>query len=124
MTTKEPLASPADASGKKLLSFANEMTPWTLEAMGFNVVILPLPEVYLAIQEGGGQRPEERDRHHPCEQILGGRAERHADVPSLQLDAADDVREEVAEALRRRPGGGDDGRRRVGHLEPQCDPQQ
>ena len=25
---------------------------WTLEAIGFNVVILPLPEVYLAIQQG------------------------------------------------------------------------
>jgi len=52
MTTKEPLASPADASGRKLRSFPNEMMRWSLEAMGFNVVILPLPEVYLAIQQG------------------------------------------------------------------------
>jgi len=52
MTTKDPLASPADARGKKLRSFPNEMMRWTLEAIGFNVVILPLPEVYLAIQQG------------------------------------------------------------------------
>ena len=52
MTTKDALATPADASGKKIRSFANEMMRWTLEAMGFNLVILPLPEVYLAIQQG------------------------------------------------------------------------
>ncbi|MEO5701222.1 MAG: TRAP transporter substrate-binding protein [Casimicrobiaceae bacterium] len=52
MTTKEPLVTPADAKGKKLRSFPNEMMRWQLEAMGFNVVILPLPEVYLAIQQG------------------------------------------------------------------------
>lgn len=52
MTTKEPLASPADAKGRKLRSFPNEMMRWSLEAIGFNVVILPLPEVYLAIQQG------------------------------------------------------------------------
>ncbi len=52
MTTKEPLASPADAKGRKLRSYPNEMMRWVLEAIGFNVVILPLPEVYLAIQQG------------------------------------------------------------------------
>ncbi len=52
MTTKDPLHTPADAKGKKLRSFPNEMMRWQLEAMGFNVVILPLPEVYLAIQQG------------------------------------------------------------------------
>jgi len=52
MTTKEPLASPADAKGKKLRSFPNEMMRWTLEGIGFNLVIMPLPEVYLAIQQG------------------------------------------------------------------------
>ena len=33
------------------------MMRWTLESMGFNVQIMPLPEVYLAIQQGavGGQ---------------------------------------------------------------------
>jgi tripartite ATP-independent transporter DctP family solute receptor len=52
MTTKDPLNSPADAKGKKLRSFPNEMMRWTLEAMGFSVQIMPLPEVYLAIQQG------------------------------------------------------------------------
>ena len=52
MTTREPLNSPADARGKKLRTFPNEMMRWTLEAMGFGVQIMPLPEVYLAIQQG------------------------------------------------------------------------
>ncbi|MBU1358915.1 MAG: TRAP transporter substrate-binding protein [Gammaproteobacteria bacterium] len=52
MTTKDPIATPADTKGKKLRSFPNEMMRWSLEAIGFNVVILPLPEVYLAIQQG------------------------------------------------------------------------
>jgi tripartite ATP-independent transporter DctP family solute receptor len=52
MTTKEPLMSPDDAKGKKLRTFPNEMMRWTLEAMGFNIQIMPLPEVYLAIQQG------------------------------------------------------------------------
>jgi tripartite ATP-independent transporter DctP family solute receptor len=57
MTTRNPLASPADAKGMKLRTFPNEMMRWTLEAMGFAVQIMPLPEVYLAIQQGavGGQ---------------------------------------------------------------------
>jgi TRAP-type transport system periplasmic protein len=52
MTTREPLNSPEDAKGKKLRTFPNEMMRWTLEAMGFGVQIMPLPEVYLAIQQG------------------------------------------------------------------------
>ena len=52
MTTKDALASPADAAGKKLRTFPNEMMRWTLEAMGFGIQIMPLPEVYLAIQQG------------------------------------------------------------------------
>jgi tripartite ATP-independent transporter DctP family solute receptor len=52
MTTKDPLSSPEDAKGKKLRTFPNEMMRWTLEAMGFNIQIMPLPEVYLAIQQG------------------------------------------------------------------------
>ncbi len=52
MTTKEPLRTPADAKGKKLRTFPNEMMRWTLESMGFTVQIMPLPEVYLAIQQG------------------------------------------------------------------------
>jgi len=52
MTTKDPLNSPDDAKGKKLRTFPNEMMRWTLESMGFNIQIMPLPEVYMAIQQG------------------------------------------------------------------------
>jgi len=52
MTTKQPLNSPADAKGVKLRTYPNEMSRWLLEAIGFNVQIMPLPEVYLAIQQG------------------------------------------------------------------------
>jgi TRAP-type transport system periplasmic protein len=52
MTTKDPLNTPADAKGKKLRTFPNEMMRWTLEAIGFSVQLMPLPEVYLAIQQG------------------------------------------------------------------------
>ena len=52
MTTRDALNSPDDAKGKKLRTFPNEMMRWTLEAMGFAIQIMPLPEVYLAIQQG------------------------------------------------------------------------
>ncbi|MCG6537080.1 MAG: TRAP transporter substrate-binding protein, partial [Syntrophales bacterium LBB04] len=52
MTTKDPLSTPADAKGKKLRTFPNEMMRWTLEDIGFSVQIMPLPEVYMAIQQG------------------------------------------------------------------------
>ncbi len=52
VTTKEAIRVPADAKGKKLRTFPNEMMRWMLEDMGFSVVIMPLPEVYLAIQQG------------------------------------------------------------------------
>ena len=52
MTTRDPLNSPEDAKGKKLRTFPNEMMRWQLEAMGFGIQIMPLPEVYLAIQQG------------------------------------------------------------------------
>jgi TRAP-type transport system periplasmic protein len=52
MTTKNPLNSPADARGVKLRTYPNEMQRWLLEAMGFTVQIMPVTEVYLAIQQG------------------------------------------------------------------------
>jgi tripartite ATP-independent transporter DctP family solute receptor len=52
MTTRDPLPTPAAAKGMKLRTFPNEMMRWTLESMGFGVQIMPLPEVYLAIQQG------------------------------------------------------------------------
>jgi tripartite ATP-independent transporter DctP family solute receptor len=58
MTTKDALNSPADAKGKKLRTYPNEMQRWLLEAMGFSIQIMPLPEVYLAIQQGTVQGQE------------------------------------------------------------------
>ena len=52
MTTRDPLNRPEDAKGKKLRTFPNEMMRWQLEAMGFGIQIMPLPEVYLAISQG------------------------------------------------------------------------
>jgi tripartite ATP-independent transporter DctP family solute receptor len=52
MTTKQALNSPADAKGVKLRTYPNEMQRWLLEAIGFSIQIMPLPEVYLAIQQG------------------------------------------------------------------------
>jgi tripartite ATP-independent transporter DctP family solute receptor len=52
MTTKGPLNTPEDAKGKKLRTFPNEMMRWTLDAIGFGVQIMPLQEVYMAIQQG------------------------------------------------------------------------
>ena len=51
-TTKEPLASPADARGKRMRVFPNDMIRWIMEAIGFVPVVLPVTEVYLAIQQG------------------------------------------------------------------------
>jgi tripartite ATP-independent transporter DctP family solute receptor len=52
-TTKDgPLNSPADARGKKMRVFPNDMIRWIMEAIGFQPVVLPVTEVYLAIQQG------------------------------------------------------------------------
>ncbi|MBL8670020.1 MAG: TRAP transporter substrate-binding protein [Alphaproteobacteria bacterium] len=51
-TTKEPLGSPADAKGKKMRVFPNDMIRWIMESIGFTPVVLPVTEVYLAIQQG------------------------------------------------------------------------
>ena len=58
MTTKTPLNSPSDAKGMKLRTFPNEMMRWSLESMGFTIQIMPLPEVFLAIQQGAVQGQE------------------------------------------------------------------
>jgi TRAP-type transport system periplasmic protein len=58
MTTKDAVNSPEQAKGMKLRTFPNEMMRWTLESMGFNIQIMPLPEVYLAIQQGAVQGQE------------------------------------------------------------------
>jgi tripartite ATP-independent transporter DctP family solute receptor len=51
-TTKEPLNSPADAKGKRMRVFPNDMIRWIMESIGFVPVVLPVTEVYLAIQQG------------------------------------------------------------------------
>jgi tripartite ATP-independent transporter DctP family solute receptor len=51
-TTKMPIATPADARGHKMRVFPNDMIRWIMEAMGWNPVVLPVTEVYLAIQQG------------------------------------------------------------------------
>lgn len=51
-TTEAPLASPADAVGKKMRVFPNDMIRWTMEAVGFQTVVMPITDVYLALQQG------------------------------------------------------------------------
>ncbi len=51
-TTRAPLNSPADARGLRMRVFPNDMIRWIMEAIGFNPVVLPVTEVYLAIQQG------------------------------------------------------------------------
>jgi tripartite ATP-independent transporter DctP family solute receptor len=51
-TTKDPLNSPADARGKKMRVFPNDMIRWIMEAIGFSTVVMPVTEVYLGIQQG------------------------------------------------------------------------
>lgn len=51
-TTKDPLRGPDDAKGKKMRVFPNDMIRWIMEAIGFNPVVMPVTEVYLAIQQG------------------------------------------------------------------------
>jgi tripartite ATP-independent transporter DctP family solute receptor len=51
-TTTMPLASPADAAGKKMRVFPNDMIRWIMESIGFSTVVMPVTEVYLALQQG------------------------------------------------------------------------
>lgn len=51
-STKMSLNSPADAKGKKMRVYPNDMIRWIMESIGFSPVVLPVTEVYLAIQQG------------------------------------------------------------------------
>lgn len=51
-STKMPLNSPADAKGRKMRVYPNDMIRWIMEDLGFSPVVLPVTEVYLAIQQG------------------------------------------------------------------------
>ncbi|MDU0341312.1 TRAP transporter substrate-binding protein [Bosea rubneri] len=50
-TTNFPLNSPADAKGRKLRIAPVEMIRWIMESIGFSPVVMPVTEVYLAIQQ-------------------------------------------------------------------------
>lgn len=51
-TTRSPLNTPADAQGKKMRVFPNEMIQWIVQAVGYEAVVIPVTEVYSAIQQG------------------------------------------------------------------------
>ncbi|ASJ70521.1 TRAP transporter substrate-binding protein [Granulosicoccus antarcticus] len=51
-TTNEPLSSPADAATMKMRVYPNDMIRWSMEAIGFQTVVMPITDVYLAIQQG------------------------------------------------------------------------
>ena len=51
-TTTMPLNSPEDAVGEKIRVYPNDMIRWTMEAIGFQTVVMPIPDVYLGIQQG------------------------------------------------------------------------
>jgi TRAP-type transport system periplasmic protein len=51
-TTRTPLARPADSVGKKMRVFPNEMIQWIVQAVGYEPVVIPVTEVYGAIQQG------------------------------------------------------------------------
>jgi TRAP-type transport system periplasmic protein len=51
-TTKKPLNSPDDAKGKKMRIFNNEMLRWIMQGFGYEPVVMPVTEAYLALQQG------------------------------------------------------------------------
>jgi TRAP-type transport system periplasmic protein len=51
-TTRSVLNTPADAKGKKMRVFPNDMFKWIMESIGYEPVVLPVTEVYAAIQQG------------------------------------------------------------------------
>lgn len=51
-TTRFAFAAPADAKGKKMRVFPNDMIKWIMESVGFEPVVLPVTEVYAAMAQG------------------------------------------------------------------------
>lgn len=51
-TTRSPLNTPADAQGKKMRVFPNEMIQWIVQSLGYEPVVIPVTEVYAAIAQG------------------------------------------------------------------------
>ena len=51
-TTRSPMTQPSDAVGKKMRVFPNDMIKWIMESIGYEPVVIPVTEVYAAIQQG------------------------------------------------------------------------
>ncbi len=51
-TTRSPMMRPEDAVGKKMRVFPNDMIKWIMESIGYEPVVIPVTEVYAAIQQG------------------------------------------------------------------------
>lgn len=51
-TTRSPMTRPQDAVGKKMRVFPNDMIKWIMESIGYEPVVIPVTEVYAAIQQG------------------------------------------------------------------------
>ncbi|NDP58190.1 MAG: TRAP transporter substrate-binding protein [Oxalobacteraceae bacterium] len=51
-TTKTAFNTPDSARGRKMRIYQNDMLRWVVESMGFEAVVKPVTEVYLAIQQG------------------------------------------------------------------------
>jgi tripartite ATP-independent transporter DctP family solute receptor len=51
-TTTFPINTPADLKGKKVRIAPVEMVRWIMETLEANAVVMPVTEVYLAIQQG------------------------------------------------------------------------
>lgn len=51
-TTRSALVRPDDAAGKKMRVFPNDMIKWIMESIGYEPVVIPVTEVYAAIQQG------------------------------------------------------------------------
>lgn len=51
-TTKTAFNAPTDARGKKIRIYQNDMLRWVMESIGFEAVVKPVTEAYLAIQQG------------------------------------------------------------------------
>lgn len=58
LTMTKPVRNDSQAKGMTIRSFPNHMMDWTLAAMGFKVKIMPINEVYMAIQQGDVQGQE------------------------------------------------------------------
>jgi hypothetical protein len=81
------------------------MMRWTLEAMGFNIQIMPLPEVYLAIQQGAVAGQE-----NPIDTIYSNKFYEVAPNVTLTNHVYSPIPltigEDLAEAVAGRPAGG------------------